>query len=369
MKKLSIVLWVLVFLLILFFCGTLPCFSCSTFVLKCGNHLIFGRNWDHYSSKGLMIVNKRNIAKTALLAPPEKSARWISKYGSLTFNQIGKEFPYGGMNEKGLVVEMMWLEDTKYPEPDERPALMEVQWIQYQLDNFSTVEEVIKSQSRIRISQSLSKLHYLVCDRSGNAATVEFIDGKCVVHTGEDLPVAALTNDTYDSCLALLQAYKDFDWEKKTDHTTMRSRDRFIKIARRIEDFQSENIQPAVDYAFDILTSIGAGKVGQHCTAWSVVYDIKNLQIYFKTFENRNIRVVKLSDFDFSCDTPSSVLDLNQDLEGDVSGDFFEYTSMINRILIETVFGIYKEVGFLPEISEFQITFLANYPETLKCNK
>ncbi|MDH5467335.1 MAG: linear amide C-N hydrolase [Candidatus Aminicenantes bacterium] len=369
MKKRIIVLWVVVFILFLFFPGVPQCISCSTFVLKSGSQLLFGRNWDHYSSKGLMIVNKRDVAKTALLMPPERPARWVSKYGSLTFNQIGKEFPYGGMNEKGLVVEMMWLEDTRYPEPDERPALMEVQWIQYQLDNFSTVEEVLQSQSRIRISQTKSKLHYLVCDRSGNAATIEFIDGECVTHSGQDLPVEALTNDTYDSCLELFKAYQDFDWEKKVDHTTLRSRDRFVKIARRIEDLKSEDIRPSVEYAFDILSSVGVGKVGQHRTAWSIVYDIKNLQIHFKTFENRKVRVVRLSDFDFSCGTPSRVLDITQDLEGAVSGNFVEYTSAINRNLIETVFGIYKEVGFIQDVSEFEIFYLANYPDMLKCDK
>jgi choloylglycine hydrolase len=32
-----------------------------------------------------------------------KTISWISKYGSITFNQYGREFPTGGMNEKGLV--------------------------------------------------------------------------------------------------------------------------------------------------------------------------------------------------------------------------------------------------------------------------
>lgn len=369
MKKFIIVLGLLWFLFVFFSSAVTQCYPCSTFVLKKGSHLIFGRNWDHYSSEGLIVVNKRNIAKKALLVTTEESVKWVSKYGSLTFNQIGKEFPYGGMNEKGLVVEMMWLEDTNYPKPDERPTLMEVQWIQYQLDNCSTVEEVIQSQSEIRISQSLNKLHFLVCDQSGNAATIEFLDGKCVYHAGQSLPVAALTNDTYDSCIDLLSEYQDFEWEKKIDHTTLRSKDRFIKIARRIEDFTSENIRSAVGYAFDILSSVGVGKVGQQQTAWSIVYDIENLQIYFKTFENRKIRVVKLRDFDFACSSPSKVLDVSKDFEGDVSGDFVEYTNSINKSLIETVFKIYKEAGFISNISEMQIYFLANYPDTLECKK
>ena len=45
------------------------------------------------------------------------------------------------MNEKGLVVELMWLDGTTYPQPDERPSVGVLQWIQYQLDNYSTIEK------------------------------------------------------------------------------------------------------------------------------------------------------------------------------------------------------------------------------------
>lgn len=367
MKKMSIVLGHLVFLLGLTFFLAQPCFPCSTFVLMGGKHVYFGRNWDHYTSKGLIIVNKKNVAKTALLAPPETPVQWVSKYGSITFNQIGKEFPYGGMNEKGLVVEMMWLEDTKYPEPDKRSAIMEVQWIQYQLDNFSTVKEVIQSNSKIRISQSWSKLHYLVCDRSGDAASIEFIDGKFVCHTGQDLPVRVLTNDTYDKCLDFMKAYREFEWKDKVAHTSLESKDRFVKIAKRLEEFETGNIKPAVEYAFDILSSVSAGKVRGACTAWSIIYDLNNLQINFKTFENRNIRIVKFSDFDFACSAPSKVLDITKDIKGDVYEHFFQYTKTINRILIQTVFNIYKKAGFIKDIPAYAVAFLANYPETLKC--
>ena len=59
----------------------------------------------------------------------------------------------GGMNEAGLVVETMMLEETEYPSPDSRPGIEILQWIQYQLDNFSTIEEVIASHSQIRIRE------------------------------------------------------------------------------------------------------------------------------------------------------------------------------------------------------------------------
>lgn len=39
-----------------------------------------------------------------------------------------------------------------------------------------------------------SRSHWLVCDSTGQCATVEFLKGKTVYHTGDELPVKALTN-------------------------------------------------------------------------------------------------------------------------------------------------------------------------------
>ena len=73
---------------------------------------------DWMTGEGLVIVNKRNVSKTAFLKPEwddnGQPASWTSKYGSVTFNFIGREFPFGGMNESGLVITCMWLETTEW---------------------------------------------------------------------------------------------------------------------------------------------------------------------------------------------------------------------------------------------------------------
>jgi len=117
--------------------------SCTTFLLDNGGQPLFGRNLDWYLGDGLVIINKRGVEKTANPDPFNRVnlLTWTSKYGSATFNQHGREFPLGGMNEAGLVVETMVLEETEYPSPDSRPEIEILQWVQYQLDNFSTIEE------------------------------------------------------------------------------------------------------------------------------------------------------------------------------------------------------------------------------------
>src|SRR5215210_5619681 len=140
-------------------------FACSTFLLARDGKFVFGRNYDWVTGNGMVVVNARGMQKTSFVPDGEKSVSWISRCGSITFNQFGKEFPHGGINEKGLVVELMWLDETTYPNADDRGALSELQWIQYQLDNSATVDEVIASNKTVRISKKNSvPLHYLVAD-------------------------------------------------------------------------------------------------------------------------------------------------------------------------------------------------------------
>jgi penicillin V acylase-like amidase (Ntn superfamily) len=46
-------------------------------------------------------------------------ARWVCRYGSVTFNLAGREFAFRGMNEAGLVIGSMEIRAGEFPEPDE----------------------------------------------------------------------------------------------------------------------------------------------------------------------------------------------------------------------------------------------------------
>ena len=106
--------------------------ACTTF---CAGGL-FGRNYDFEIGYGHVIVNKRGVSKTS---QTDKPASWTSRFGSITFNQFGRDSATGGMNEKGLVVELMWLDGTRYPAADARSEVGTLEWIQYQLDTASNV--------------------------------------------------------------------------------------------------------------------------------------------------------------------------------------------------------------------------------------
>jgi len=104
--------------------------ACSAFGICKDNRIIVGKNLDWICDLGFLVVNKRNVTKQTFLRSDNSVLEWTSKYGSITFTQNGVGFTSGGMNEAGLVIEESWLGQTKYPAPDKRPVIDEIQCIQ-----------------------------------------------------------------------------------------------------------------------------------------------------------------------------------------------------------------------------------------------
>jgi choloylglycine hydrolase len=328
--------------------------SCSTFLIQKKLWIVFGRNFDFPLGAGHVHINKRNLTKTSLIQPPEIPITWTSKFGSLTFNQAGKEFPYGGINEAGLVVEQMALNESVYPEMDERFGLSELQWIQYQLDNAATVEEVIRSDNKIRISNlSVAKLHFLVADKTGDCAVLEYIDGKLVVHHQETLPFTCLTNSIYEQSVDTLRKMQQSYETDKQDHYTSNTFDRFANIAEMLERSGTE--ENMIDYGFEILES-----VSNDYTQWSIVYDLKAFKVYFKTRQNQHIKQIDIGSIDFSCESANLYGDMNLS-----EVNFQPFTYEANRTMINQMFD---NIEFLKNIPEEFREGSARYPETTHCN-
>jgi choloylglycine hydrolase len=340
-------------------------YSCTTFRIEHDNQFYFGRNFDYIVGRALLVVNKRGVKKTAYKKPVNLNfyyeeaspAVWTSKYGSVTFNLFGCGFPQDGMNEAGLVVAGMSLAGTLYPATDSRPGVNNLQWRQYQLDNHSTVDEVIASDSKIRIlSKGSLKTHFLVSDKSGKCAVIEFLGRRMVVYTGETMPVMALTNSRYAESLGY--------WKKGVAprFDKWKSLTRFILASNMLREYRTEPSRPPVNYAFDILSQVSLSIL----TKWSVVYDQNNLRVHFITYNNKKIRTVDLNKFDFSCRTPVRVLDANADLAGDVTAKFQDYTQKINRNLIGASYGGSRLLRYVPPEL---LDKLSRYPDSMTCDK
>lgn len=310
--------------------SSIVAFPCTTFFIHKNGEMVFGRNYDWVSGAGMVCTNLRGLSKTSMAKPQEPTISWTSKYGSVTFNQYGKEFPTGGMNEKGLVVELMWLDETQYPDPDKRPPLNVLQWVQYQLDNHHSVAEVIASDKKLRIGTENPPLHYLVADAQGNAATIEFIDGKTVVHQGSDLPYPVLTNSTYKSSAKTAKA-AGVENRKSNHPFTNNSLQRFTKACSMVQQYNRAPVaKPAADFAFNILDAVAQGDF----TVWSIVYDLRNKEILFKTADNKARKSVRFNALNFDCSSASLALDMNQSPPGDVSALMKPINALKNRRII-----------------------------------
>src|SRR5215217_5618725 len=86
-------------------------YPCTTLCLVRDGEVLYGRNYDFEIGQGFVMTNRRGVLKTSAAG----TLHWMSRYGSATFNQWGREFPMDGMNEAGLVVALMWLDETVYP--------------------------------------------------------------------------------------------------------------------------------------------------------------------------------------------------------------------------------------------------------------
>jgi choloylglycine hydrolase len=329
-------------------------YACTTFFINKNGQMVFGRNYDWVTDAGMVCTNLRGLSKTSLKTENGETISWISKYGSITFNQYGKEFPTGGMNEKGLVVELMWLDETKYPANDTRPAVGVLQWIQYQLDNCTSIDEVIATDKKIRISPTgTTPLHYLVADANGNAATIEFLNGKIVVHNGNDLSLPVLTNNSYD------ESVRSFKSSNSYGNNSLQRFNDACKMIQQLNDGNSN--KPLSDYAFDILGKVSQGSF----TKWSIVYDITNKTIQFKTNRFQQIKTVSLSSFDFTCTAAAKAWDMNQAATGKIASLFNEFTPEINKHIIETAA---KESEDRVYISPQNRERLWQYASSIKCN-
>jgi penicillin V acylase-like amidase (Ntn superfamily) len=350
----------LAILLLALWCSPAALSPCSTFCLKTSAGVVFGRNYDWDVENCLVMVNKRGVQKTAFVA--EHPARWTSRYGSITFNQYGREFPIGGMNEAGLVIECMWLSETRYPAADARSALSELQWIQYVLDTCARVEDILASNRTVRINAGNSQpLHFLACDRRGNAAAIEFLQGRLQARAGQNLPLPVLTNSPYDESLPVL-ALSTLKQEQFLHQPPADSLRRFLLAGRMVRAWNEKKSEPAVAYAEAVLKEVTCER-----TVISVVYDRPAGRIYFCNRSNRRMRHIDLKKFDFSCRAPVRILDiLEPSQEGDVTGRFVDYSTAANLDLLVKAFAG-TQIDTMRNINKDWIARRAQYPESLIC--
>lgn len=289
-----------------------PVFSCTAFADS--QNMIVAKNFDWNQGHGILISNKKGWSKKSLSSVPKAQAlQWTSQYNSLTFNQLGLAFPYNGVNEAGLSVEILWLNKSEYSKNENFPIINELQWIQYQLDTAATVEEAITNAKNTWLSPFVAKIHYFVCDYK-SCAVLSYQNQKLVIN--KDLRIKALANDVYAESLQT--------WESgnKTE--------RFSILASQL----TNHPQPfEIADAFNLLE-----KAHLPSNQWRIVFDKANHILNFKIAKDGLLKIFPYQKFlqEGSChNQPTLAFDFSQALVGDISNQMQPLEAHFNDTIVD----------------------------------
>jgi penicillin V acylase-like amidase (Ntn superfamily) len=317
--------------------------ACTRVVYKGPNETILtGRSMDFSMEiPANLWVLPRGIERSGEAG--NNSVQWTSKYGSVVASSWDIASS-DGMNEKGLVANMLWLVETEYApfEKDgEETGLAVSLWAQYMLDNFATVAEAVESFSKadfvvvsdfIPGTNKFTTIHLSLSDPYGDNAIFEYVAGKLVIH--HDHSYTVMTNDPpYAEQLAVAKYWKGIPGKVFLPGTNSSS-DRYARAAFYIESVtQTDNTQVAVAAVFSVIRNVSVpygisveGFPNLSTTRWRVVSDQKNLVYYFENVLTPNTLWVDLKKLDFSKGAAVKKLKLDEGeiYAGETSGKFIE---------------------------------------------
>lgn len=275
--------------------------------------VITARSNDWYSTQHSNIwIYPRGLSRDG--SAGSNSLKWTSKYGSVTTAGWDKA-TIDGMNEKGLVANILYLAESDYGKPiaGKKPISLAI-WGQYVLDNFATVAEAVAAlrQETFYIvgpktpDGHAGTAHLAITDPSGDSAIFEYLGGRLVIHHGRQYQV--MTNSPpFDQQLALT-AYWDNIGGTTFLPGTNRASDRFVRASFYINAIpKTADIDEALASAFGVIRNVSVplgittpGQPNISSTQWRTVSDQKNKVYYFESARSPFIFWIPLADIDFS---------------------------------------------------------------------
>lgn len=289
--------------------------ACTRFVYH-GAHdeVITARSMDWKTDVGTNLwVFPRGMKRSGAAGP--HSVEWVSKYGSVIASGYDISTT-DGMNEAGLVANVLWLAESSYPHYDGKtPGLSLAAWAQYVLDNFATVSEAVKVlekepftivTAQVPGENRLATLHLSLSDASGDSAIIEYIDGKQVIHHSPSYQV--MTNSpSFDKQLALYEYWSQIGGTVMLPGTN-RAADRFARAAFYVNAIpKSESAVEAIASVFSVIRNVSVpygistpNEPNISSTRWRTVADQKRMLYFFESALTPNVFWVDLKKLDFS---------------------------------------------------------------------
>lgn len=261
-------------------------------------------------------VFPRGMKRSGEVGP--NSVQWTSKFGSVIASGYDISTT-DGMNEAGLVANVLWLVESSYPKYDGKtPGLSIAAWAQYVLDNFANVREAVDTLAKepftivtanVPGEERLATLHLSLSDASGDNAIIEYIDGKQVIHHGRDYQV--MTNSPiFDQQLALNEYWKEIGGMVMLPGTN-RAADRFARASFYVNAIpKTEDPVQTIASVFSVIRNVSVpfgittpDQPNISSTRWRTVIDQKRKLYFFESALTPNVFWVDLTKMDLSPET------------------------------------------------------------------
>lgn len=271
----------------------------------------------------------------------DMSLKWTSKYGSV-ITSAWDIATTDGINEKGLVANILWLVESKYPAFDKngsKPGITIAAWGQYVLDNFATVKEAVdelRKEEFVVVSdfipgtEKFTTVHLSISDATGDNAIFEYIGGKLQIH--HDPSYIVMTNSpVFEEQLAINQYWEGIPGTIMLPGTN-RAADRYVRAHYYINAIpRTTDVRVSVASVFSVIRncSVPYGissptEPNISSTRWRTVSDQKNRVYYFETAKTPNTFWVDLNKIDFSESAATRKLSMsnNKTYAGETSEQF-----------------------------------------------
>lgn len=260
----------------------------------------------------------------------KNSLHWTSKYGSVVTSAY-EIASTDGMNEKGLVANLLWLAESEYAPRDENKKGITISaWVQYLLDNYATVAEAVADlqnepfqvvSDMMPTGDRMATLHLSISDAEGDNAIFEYIGGKLIIH--HDPSYQVMTNSpTFDKQLALTDYWNEIGGLTMLPGTN-RAADRFVRASFYTHALpKTDDAHIAVAAIAGVIRNCSVpygisvpDKPNISTTQWRTISDHKNKVYYFESVLSPNMFWIPLNELNFKKGAPVKKLSIiNQEV-------------------------------------------------------
>ena len=308
--------------------------------------VVYGRTmeWGAFDLNSRVAIIPRGYQLSAHTPDRKPGLSWKARYGVVGLDALEKDIITDGMNEKGLVVGVLYLpgfaEFQPYDPARANISIGSAEFANYVLTQFATVDEVREGLKKVRVVPVVepalgipAPLHWTVIDQSGKAIVVQYLKGELTIF---DNPLRVLTNSpSFDWHMTNLRNYINLSAvalpTKKIENLNFAPigagtgflgipgdytpPSRFVRAvaysqtARKTPD-GDETVYEVFRIMDNFNLPLGSAegpdanpellKGMRSSTIWTTAADTRNLKYYYHTQHNRKVRMVDLKKIDFS---------------------------------------------------------------------